>query len=122
MHNHGHQRHKCANLPVIGWAWGGLMYSALLPSQKLGRIYIAKGFCDQNIIRITYGIRERAVGKVGKFGITTGYGLDDQGSSSSRSIFCSSCRPDLLNWLWPPPASYPLIIGGSFLGGKAARV
>jgi hypothetical protein len=51
----------------------------------------------------------------------TGYGLDDQGVGvrvpMGARIFTYPCLPDEL---WGHPVSYPVGIGGSFRGGKAA--
>jgi hypothetical protein len=51
-------------------------------------------------------------------GIATGYGLDDRvirvRVPVGSRIFSSPRRPD---WLWGPPASYPMGTGGLFLLG-----
>jgi hypothetical protein len=55
-------------------------------------------------------------------GIATGYGLDDRGVGVRVPVgvkdflFSTSSRPAL----GPHPASYPMVTGGTFPGGKEA--
>jgi hypothetical protein len=53
-------------------------------------------------------------------GIATGYGLDGLGSIAESVRFVSS--PQRSDLLWGPPSLYPINIGGSFPGVKAAGV
>jgi hypothetical protein len=52
--------------------------------------------------------------------IVASCGLDGQGSILGRCkrFFCCTQYPD---WLWVPPKSYGMAMGGSFPGGKTAE-